>query len=474
MNSESIQTSDGALLERLRAGDQAAFDELFRRYRSLVLGICHRELGNRELAEDAASAVFLVLHRRAPSLRPDHSISSWLFTVSMLCVKNAKRTEKRTMNLHSKLEPPENRSTHDTHANQALRQALMGLRDAERHAIELYYLEQLPISEISDRLGIKEGACRMRLRRSLEALRRKLGPEGFAAIPGALGARSVSDLAGTATASPAAMGMAVHLTRALAAQTALRAAALCVFALGVGSIGVGLARATLGNRMSTPANRSALTQSAQSAPPSLPPGPPMPDGPLAAGAQFRISYYLDGQLVGRKNTTIGKDGFALATLDLSPWPGLKRAAANSKTLDASWRKDLKKLGDDRSQGVLKFSVSYVAAKNGKPRQTLFDGSFLGPFPMKILNYVEGEVDLLYTDFVMMVNPADGKGSMLVSTVGPHWEQKQGGPWVLATGDQREQDITYQLAGMQKSLESTGAQGHCLGIDIENVATVNPP
>jgi RNA polymerase sigma-70 factor (ECF subfamily) len=64
MDSNSTQIRDTTLLERYRAGDSGAFDELFRRYRPMVLGVCRRELGDIELAEDAASAVFLVLHEK--------------------------------------------------------------------------------------------------------------------------------------------------------------------------------------------------------------------------------------------------------------------------------------------------------------------------------------------------------------------------------------------------------------------------
>ena len=66
-------TSDGQLLERFvrrQAGaSEAAFEEIVRRHGPMVLGVCHRELGDRHAAEDAFQATFLVLTLRARSVR---------------------------------------------------------------------------------------------------------------------------------------------------------------------------------------------------------------------------------------------------------------------------------------------------------------------------------------------------------------------------------------------------------------------
>lgn len=74
---------DGELLERFVAlGDEVAFSALVTRYGSMVLGVCRRVIGNLHDAEDAFQATFLVLARKARSLREPNSLSNWLYGVA--------------------------------------------------------------------------------------------------------------------------------------------------------------------------------------------------------------------------------------------------------------------------------------------------------------------------------------------------------------------------------------------------------
>src|SRR5262249_7947375 len=74
---------DAALLERFaRQGDEAALDALLRRHAGLVWGVCRRILGHEQDAEDVFQATFLVLARKAGSVRKRQAVGSFLYGVA--------------------------------------------------------------------------------------------------------------------------------------------------------------------------------------------------------------------------------------------------------------------------------------------------------------------------------------------------------------------------------------------------------
>ena len=85
--------SDGALLERLRRNDEAAFDKLFVRHYATVYRVLYGLTGIREAAEDAAQETFLILYRRPPA--PNQPLRPWLCRVALNIARNALRSERR-------------------------------------------------------------------------------------------------------------------------------------------------------------------------------------------------------------------------------------------------------------------------------------------------------------------------------------------------------------------------------------------
>ena len=85
---------DRELLERyVGRGEQAAFAALLERHGPLVLGLCRRLLRDAHLAEDVFQATFLVLARKAHSIRQRDSVASWLHGVAARLARRARLSE---------------------------------------------------------------------------------------------------------------------------------------------------------------------------------------------------------------------------------------------------------------------------------------------------------------------------------------------------------------------------------------------
>ena len=75
--------SDIRLLEQYIAHrDELAFEALVRRHGSMVLGVCRRALDDPNDADDAFQAAFLLLARKARSIRADGTLGGWLHRVA--------------------------------------------------------------------------------------------------------------------------------------------------------------------------------------------------------------------------------------------------------------------------------------------------------------------------------------------------------------------------------------------------------
>ncbi len=91
------ELADGALVEALHAGDDAAFEELFRRYYSTVYKVLLRLIGTPQDAEDLAQEVFVRLYQRPLRGADEANVGGWLYRVATNLGFNAIRSRRRSM-----------------------------------------------------------------------------------------------------------------------------------------------------------------------------------------------------------------------------------------------------------------------------------------------------------------------------------------------------------------------------------------
>ncbi len=179
--------SDSQLLERylLRPDDasNAAFTTLVERHGPMVLRTCRSVLHDVHAAEDAFQATFLILARKAASIRQWDSIASWLFGVARRVAFRAHAQRKR-------------RATQETDGATALHEVPAGpsqsdpipeiqeevdrLPERYRAPVVLCYLEGLTHAEAAIRLRMPASTVRVRLMRARTRLRDRLARRGLA------------------------------------------------------------------------------------------------------------------------------------------------------------------------------------------------------------------------------------------------------------------------------------------------------
>lgn len=184
------EPADDELLKRYRSHrDQAAFSLLVKRHAPLVWRVCHGILGHTHDAEDALQATFLVLVRRAGSVRWQRSISAWLYEVSHRVAKKSRATaarrivEGRDEALVAPSSPAQNEAEADRRL--AIHEEVARLPELLRLPVVMCYLEGLTNAEAARRIGCSEGTIVSRLARAREKLRRRLASRSIALVGGA-------------------------------------------------------------------------------------------------------------------------------------------------------------------------------------------------------------------------------------------------------------------------------------------------
>jgi RNA polymerase sigma factor (sigma-70 family) len=218
--------ADGDLLDRFtRARDESAFHELLRRHAPLVLGVCRRVVGDEQDAEDAFQATFLVLVRKASSIRRRASLTSWLHGVAYRCAARVRAANLRRRRHEGRLAPAPPEAPPDVswqEVRQAIDEELARLPEKYRAPLVLCYLRGKTQCEAARELGWAPGVLRGRLDRGRERLRARLARRGLALSAGLL----ATALTGEAAVTPAALlGLTLRAALLVAAGRPLAAAA---------------------------------------------------------------------------------------------------------------------------------------------------------------------------------------------------------------------------------------------------------
>jgi RNA polymerase sigma factor (sigma-70 family) len=186
---DAVAEDDNALLERFVGGqDAAAFEALVRRHGPMVLGVCRRVLRNDADAEDAFQSTFLVLVRKAASLRLRTTIGQWLYGVAHRTALKAKQMDQGRRERDQQAARVEAGTKEDRDLAALLDGELRALPERYRTVLLLCEIEGRTIREAAALLGCPEGTIAARLSRGREKLAGRLRLRGLGLTAAAVAA----------------------------------------------------------------------------------------------------------------------------------------------------------------------------------------------------------------------------------------------------------------------------------------------
>jgi RNA polymerase sigma factor (sigma-70 family) len=331
--------SDQQLLQRYVAHqEEAAFAALVYRHAPLVLGVGRRVLHDLHAAEDVLQATFLLLARKAASIRKRDAVGSWLYGVAYrVAVRAKQRGAAHTAEVSREPEAPRNDPLAEAtwrELGTVLDEELARLPETYRAPLLLCLMQGRTQDEAATSLGWSKGTLRRRFARGRELLRLRLAARGVslgvgltatvlaqppsaAALPPAL-LRSVLSAARPSPAGAAgavsaeAATLAEEGVRALPATRmhlgAIKALVLFVLAAGAGLLALRLPAA----QQAAPAQAPKAGQVAEApgqeraGPPRDLFGDPLPAGALArlGTVRFRHGNSVYGMLLSPDGKTV--------------------------------------------------------------------------------------------------------------------------------------------------------------------------
>ncbi len=347
-----VGLTDGELLERFaaaaRRGEaaaveaEAAFETILARHGSTVWAVGRQILGDGDAAADAFQATFLVLVRRAGSLRlrDDGSLGAWLHGVAYRTALKARRGTARRRTREHRVARPEAREGSAIAAvdrddlGAALHAEVARLPAKYRAAVVLCYFEGRTHDEAAAALRWPVGSVRSRLSRAREMLRNRLVRRGLTPAVAAIGAagtglsaraevpaalrHAVLDAAVGGVPAPAVRALAGLVVEGLLAARLRTAAAV----LGVFAMAAGLAFA-LGGATASPSREE---PTARAPAPVAAVEPRALDDPLPDHARARLGSngFRHGDLANQ--VLYSRDGKTLITLGWKRVVGIWDAA----------------------------------------------------------------------------------------------------------------------------------------------------
>jgi RNA polymerase sigma-70 factor, ECF subfamily len=190
-----VQVDDRILIDRSKAGDRSAFDQLIAKHRQRAYQYAFRLTRDPEEAADIVSDAFIRMYRALDNFKGDSAFTTWMYRISTNCFLDIrkKRRNKQAVSLEATVQtsdgevayqfedtaPSPYERAEGAEALRAVRQAIAQLPTYQRAIILMYHGEMKSYEEIAETLNLPIGTVKSRLNRARLSLRAILEPLGL-------------------------------------------------------------------------------------------------------------------------------------------------------------------------------------------------------------------------------------------------------------------------------------------------------
>jgi RNA polymerase sigma factor (sigma-70 family) len=167
-------------VERARAGDRHAFEELYRSHCDRIYGLCWRMCGgDRALAEDMVQEAFFRAWNKLDLFRGESKFGTWLHRLTVNVVLSDRRIRVKRLQREQAMDDDVERTltgARDVYAGLRadLETAIAGLPERARSVLVLYDIEGYQHSEIAEMTGMAVGSSKAQLHRARKLVRKAL------------------------------------------------------------------------------------------------------------------------------------------------------------------------------------------------------------------------------------------------------------------------------------------------------------
>ncbi len=177
MDTENHQTW---LVLRAQSGDREALEELLERVQQPLFRYLRHLTGNEDLAADLLQETFVRLYQKLTWLREPELFLAWAYRIASREAFRRLKVERQRPEWVPEPEILETLASHDPEAAPhqewiaQVPELVASVSPASRAVLVLHYLEELPLREVGDVLGISLGTVKSRLSYGLNLLARRL------------------------------------------------------------------------------------------------------------------------------------------------------------------------------------------------------------------------------------------------------------------------------------------------------------